>query len=233
MLTTEQQVLEQIKKAKNILITFKKVWDGDAVASALAFLIILKKMGKNAEVVAERFDQSANYGFLPGFKSIKYSLDGLRKFIISLDISKTKVGQIKYKIEDQRLNFIIAPKEGFFTGDDVKTDSGEFKYDLIITLDTPDLESLGSVYDNDTDFFYQVPLVNIDHHPHNEAYGQINLVELTAISSSEILFNLFTGVSRDLIDEDVATCLLAGIIAKTKATRRKTSPRKPCRPLPS
>jgi len=217
MLNQEQQILEQIKKANNILVTFKRTWNGDSVASALAFYLLLKKMDKKVDVIAEPFEKSASFNFLPGFNVIQSSLDNLRKFIVSLDISNAKVGQIKYKIEDNTLNFIISPKEGFFTASDVQTRSGNFKYDLIITLDTPDLESLGAIYDNDTEFFYQVPVINIDHHSHNEAYAQINHVELTAISTSEILFNLFTSVSNDLIDEDIATCLLAGIISKTRS----------------
>jgi phosphoesterase RecJ-like protein len=217
MLNTDQQILEQINKAKNILITFKKTWNGDAVASALAFYLVLKKMDKNVEVIAERFDKAGTYSFLPEFGSIQNTMDNLRKFIVSVDISNAKVGQIKYKIEDDSLNFIISPKEGFFTADDVKTKSGDFKYDLIITIDTPDLESLGSIYDNDTEFFYQVPVINIDHHSNNETYGQINQIELTAISTSEILFNLFNNIFPEKIDEDIATCLLAGIISKTRS----------------
>ncbi|MEA3449607.1 MAG: DHH family phosphoesterase [Patescibacteria group bacterium] len=217
MLNLDQQILKQIKKANNILITFKKTWNGDAIASSLAFYLLLKKMDKNATIAAECFDESTSYNFLPSFDLIQNSLNNLRKFIVSVDITNTQVRQIKYKIKNDKLNFIISPKGGFFSSDDVKTHSGEFKYNLIITIDTPDLEALGAIYDNDTEFFYQVPLINIDHHPNNESYGQINLIELTAVSSAEILFNLFTNISRDLIDEDIATCLLAGIISKTRS----------------
>lgn len=217
MLNQDQQIFEQIKKAKNILITFNRVWNGDAVASALAFYQILKKLDKNVEIAAEKFSQGDLYNFLPGYSNIQNSLDNLRKFIISLDISEAKVDKIKYKLEENTLDFIISPKDGFFTHDDIKSRSGDFKYDLVISLDTPDLESLGSIYDNDTEFFYRVPIINIDHYSNNEEYGQINHVELTAIATSEILFNLFANYSRDLIDEDVATCLLAGIISKTKS----------------
>lgn len=217
MLTQEQQIFEQIKKANNILITFNRTWNGDAVASGLAFFLLLKKMKKNVEIVAEKFDKSDLFNFLPGYSSIQNSLDNLRKFIISLDITNTKVDKIKYKIEDNTLNFVVSPKDGFFTQEDIRSKSGEFKYDLIITIDTPDLESLGSIYDSDTEFFYEVPIINIDHSSSNEEFGQINYVELTSIATSEILFNLFTGFSRDLLDEHIATCLLAGIISKTRS----------------
>ena len=216
MLNQEQQIFEQIEKANSILITFSKLWNGDDVASALALFLVLKKMDKNVEIAAEKFEQGRQYDFLPSFSNITNSLDNLRKFIVSVDISNAKVGQIKYKIQDDTLDFIIAPKEGFFTAEDVKAKSGSFNYDLIIVVDTPDLESLGLIYDNDTEFFYKAPIINIDHHSNNEGFGQINHVELTATSTSEIIFELIADHSRDLIDEDVATCLLTGVISKTR-----------------
>jgi phosphoesterase RecJ-like protein len=134
-----------------------------------------------------------------------------------LDITNTKVSQIKYREEENRLNIIISPKDGWFSEADITSGAGGFKYDLIITLDTSDLESLGKIYDSDTEFFYQTPIINIDHNSHNEAYGQINQIELTAVATSEIIFLLFESYSRDLIDENIATCLLAGMIAETKS----------------
>ena len=217
MLTQEQQIFEQIKKASNILITFKKTWSHDAVASALAIYLFLKKMDKPVEVVAEKFSLDKLYSFLPGCTEIKNSLDNLRKFIISLDITNTKVSQIKYKQEENKLNFIISPKDGFFTESDITSGTSGFKYDLIIVLGTPDLESLGRIYDNDTEFFYQTPIINIDHNSTNEEFGQINFIELTAVSTAEIVFSLFESFGRDLIDENIATCLLAGMIAETKS----------------
>lgn len=217
MLTQEQQIFEQIKKASNILITFKKTWNGDSVASALALFLFLKKMDKNVEIVAEKFSLDKLYSFLPGYTEIKHELNNLRKFIISLDITNTKVSQIKYKQEDNQLNFIISPKDGFFSSADITSGASGFKYDLIIAVDSPDLESLGRVYDNDTEFFYQTPIINIDHNSTNEGFGQINFIELTAVSTSEIVFSLFESFGRELMDENIATCLLTGMIAETKS----------------
>jgi bifunctional oligoribonuclease and PAP phosphatase NrnA len=225
MLSIGQQIFEQINKAKNILIVFPKNWNGDSVSGSLALFLFLKKLDKNVEIAAETIKESDDdskspgkiFSFLPGFNEIKNSIENLRKFIISLDISSAKVSQIKYKVSDNTLNFIVSPKEGFFTSDDISSSYSGFKYDLIIALDSPDLESLGKIYDNDTEFFYKTPIINIYHHSDNEEYGQINLVELTAVSTTEILFSLFESYSRELIDEDIATCLLTGIISKTKS----------------
>jgi len=217
MLTQEQQIFEQIKKAKNILITFSAEWSGDAVSSALALNSFLKKSGKQTEIVANYTNKNDLYSFLDNFKDIKNNFTNLKNFIISLDTSNTKVKKIKYNTEDNKINFIITPKEGNFTHEDISSSLSEFKYDLIITLDSPDIESIGKIYEDDAEFFYKIPIINIDNHAENEEYGQINLINLTAVSTSEILFSLFSNYSRDSIDKNIATALLTGIISKTKS----------------
>lgn len=215
MLTQDQQIFEQIKKAQNILITFNKTWSGDAVASALAFGMVLKKMDKKFDIAAEKLERADTFKFLPNYNDIKENIENLRKFIISLDTTNSKIEKIKYKKEEHSIEFIVYPSDGFFTHENIASRAGEFKYDLIITFDTPDLESLGRIYDRDTEFFYKTPIINIDHHSNNEGYGQINKTELTNISTSEIVFNILNDNYKDLIDENIATCILAGIISKT------------------
>ena len=217
MLTQEQQIFEQIKKAKNILITFSAEWSGDAVSSALALNSFLKKLDKKVEIVANHTHKNDLYNFLDGFKNIQNNFTNLKNFIISLDTSSTKIEKIKYNTEENQINFIITPKEGNFSQEDISSSLSKFKYDLIISLDTPDIESIGKIHEDDTEFFYKVPIINIDNHAENEEYGQINLVDLTAVSTSEILFSLISNYSRDSIDENMATALLTGIISKTKS----------------
>jgi phosphoesterase RecJ-like protein len=223
MLTKEQQIFEQIKKAENILISFGKNWNKDGIASALALFLFFKKIGKKADIVAEEnINKEKNndiFSFLPESKKIKTEVEDLKKFIISLDISETKINQIKYNIDEdkKKLNFIISPVNGFFSEKDVSSSISGFKYDLIIVLDTPDLESLGKFYENNTDFFYKTPIINIDHGSDNEEFGQINHIELTSVSTAEILFSLFEKYEEKIMDEDIATCLLTGIISKTKS----------------
>jgi phosphoesterase RecJ-like protein len=221
MLTQDQQIFEQIKKAQNILITFNKTWNGDAVASALAFGMVLKKMDKKFDIIAEKIEKTNTFKFLPDYNAIKENIENLRKFIISLDTTNSKIEKIKYKKEEHSVEFIVYPSTGFFNHENITSRTGEFKYDLIIVIDTPDLESLGRVYDNDTEFFYQTPIINIDHHSNNEGYGQINKTELANISTAEIIFNILNNNYKDLIDDNIATCILTGIISKTNNYKNK------------
>lgn len=223
-MSINEQFFRLIEKSKNILISFPLDWNGDAIAASLALFLFLKKLGKKVEIGAEQMKNTDNFkiptesfNFLPSFSEIKNSLENLMKFIVSVDISRAKVSQIKYVIDNDRLNFIISPRDGFFTEKDISSQMSGFKYDLIITVDSQDLESLGRIYDNNIDFFYKTPIINIDQSPENEEFGQLNLLDLKAVAVSEIVFDLLSGRDLKLIDADIATCLLTGIIFRTKS----------------
>jgi len=217
MLDLEQQIFRQWEKAKNILISFPADCDGDALASALALFLFLQKLGKEVDIVESKKDGTRQLlSFLPAYSEIQRQLDNLRRFVVSLNISQAKVSQIKYAVDNDQLNFMISPLSGWFKPEDVTTRADEFKYDLIITLGTSDLESLGKVYDDNVEFFYKTTIVNIDHLSANEDFGQVNFVDLNSVATAEILFYLLKNYHEDLINEDIATCLLAGIIQETK-----------------
>jgi phosphoesterase RecJ-like protein len=216
MLSAKEQIFKQIEKATRILITFPSDWNGDDVASSLALYLTVKKMGKEVEIISAPSIKNKVWTFLPGGKNIGDSLINLRKFIVSLNISQAKIDQIKYAIEDKVLNFIISPKEGWFTSDDVSTSASGFRFDLIITVGASDLESLGKIYDTNIEFFYKTTIINIDNRAGNEEFGQINYIDVNSVSNSEIIFELLEDKASEQLDEDVVTCLLAGIISKTK-----------------
>ncbi|HCL47718.1 TPA: hypothetical protein DHW58_01870 [Patescibacteria group bacterium] len=92
---------------------------------------------------------------------------------------------------------------------------GQFKYDTVIVLDAADLHQLGLAYDRYPTLFQEIPIINIDHHASNAYFGSVNLVDLTATSTAEILIGLIEALGVNLIDPGVATCLLTGIIADT------------------
>lgn len=216
MLSIKEQIFKQIEKATRILITFPSDWNGDDVASSLALYLTLKKIGKEVEIVSAPSIKNKVWNFLPGGNDIGDSLINLRKFIVSLNISQAKIDQIKYAIEDKVLNFIISPKEGWFNSDDVSTSASGFRFDLIITIGVSDLESLGKIYDTNVEFFYKTTIINVDNRASNEEFGQINYLDVNSVSNSEIIFELLEDKNAEQLDENIATCLLAGIISKTK-----------------
>lgn len=218
-LTTHQQIYELIKTSQRPLIVFRQNFNGDSLGSALALFLLLKKMDKTADLAAADFSWTKNFSFLPQEKILP-SLNNLKKFIIDLSLKNAQMDELSYEvIAKEKLAISITPKNGAFKADQVSFRESDFKYDLILTVDAPDLELLGGLYRDNADFFYRTPLINFDHNPANENYGQINLVELTAASTAEVIYDLMESLSGDFLDEKIATCLLTGIIAKTRSFR--------------
>ena len=212
-LTPKQQALELINKSKRILIVPGRP-DGDSVGSAAALHLILKKLDKQVEtVVLDPISDSMM--FLPALDEFKKEFKSVQDFIISLDCSKVSADKLSYNFSEDKLNIVITPKNGEFASENVSFEKGKFHYDVLIALDAADLDQLGRIYEEHPKIFKSIPVINIDHHASNDYFGTINLVDLTATSTAEILVGLIEALGPSLIDEDVATALLAGIISDT------------------
>ncbi len=221
-LSQHQQLYEVIQKSSNPLITFRQDHNGDIIGGSLALAELLSKMGRNAEIVSPNFVLPASYNYLTKANSIKDRVENLKKIIISVDVEHNKHPEIDYKIENNRLHIFVHPQNSNLRKENFQIADNHFKHDLIITLNTPDLETLGDLYTENTDFFYQTPIINIDHTPDNEHYGHINLINLTATSISEIIYDFIEQIDTNLFDENIATSLLTGMIEKTKSFKLST-----------
>ncbi len=218
MLNQEQQIIHLFQQYHRILICLPIKPSTDAIASGLGLYTVLQKLGKTTQVVASKFSLPHTHRFLPNSANIKHELTALRKFVITLDTSKTQVADLHYDMQANQVNIYVSPKNGYFNANNVTTSLSKYDYDLIIVLDSRELDGLGKIFEDNAEFFYNTPIVNIDHHPGNEQFGQVNLVNITATSISEIVFELIQHLdSGHLLDEYIATNLLTGIISKTKS----------------
>ncbi|NCN07860.1 hypothetical protein GW933_04240 [Candidatus Falkowbacteria bacterium] len=214
-LTETQQTFELIKKSRSILIVFKTDWTGDALTSAIALTKILKKIDKQVAIVCHDFKPTNNLSFLDT-SAIKKTITNLQKFVISINTLQTKVGEFYYDNDSSNLNIYISPQNGQFQPNDVSTRIANYEYDLIFIINSPDLESLGEIYAKQSNFFYATPKINIDNSNKNEYFGDINIVDITKSSTAEIIYSLIKNFDKNLIDDNIATDLLAGIIMSTK-----------------
>lgn len=217
-LTPKQQTVELIRTAKRILIVTHAGLDGDAVGSSLALAAMLSKIDKDVAMAAPE-PVPAVYTFLPGIDTVRQELAGTKDFIITVDTGRVTVEKLGYKTlaDEHKLNIVITPQRGSFVAEDVSFSYGSLKFDLVIVLDTPVMERLGDLYHNSAQFFYETPIINIDHHAGNDFFGKVNWVDLTATSTAEILVALMESLGRDkgLLDPDIATMLLLGITTDT------------------
>lgn len=220
-LDISNQIKQLIKDKKNILITFDKNQKGDAIASASALLLFLKKLDKRVDVISSDFSAPKTLQFIKGINEIKSKPEYLRQFVINIDTKESGIHELSYDFKDKQLRIFVTPKNGFYKTEQLTTGKTDFKYDLIITLGTPDFISLGDLYINNTELFFEIPIINIDNNASNEHYGHINLIDLTATTTSELIYNLINNLDEYLVDEDIATSILTGIISNTHSFKNE------------
>ena len=223
-LTPIQQIIKTIETKKNILITTRANPDTDAISSALAFYLILKKMNKQASVAIDsrQFGLNLNHSFLPELESIQNSISKSKELVLEFDLDDNGIRGLTYKVKNGKLLIRIFPEKDGLLLEHPRARQESYPYDAIVVLDSPDLESLGNIYADHTEFFYHTPIINIDHSPQNEHFGEMNLIELTAVATGEILFSFAEAIGKDLLDSDISTCLLAGIVQESRSFQSNT-----------
>ncbi|HSH31716.1 MAG TPA: DHH family phosphoesterase, partial [Candidatus Saccharimonadales bacterium] len=227
-LTPKQQTSEAIRQANAILVVTGQRPSIDQVTGVVALGMILRKLGKKVTaLVSDKIPPSIT--FLTDGQLDK-SPEALRDFIIKLDLGRAEVDKLRYTMEGGKLNIHLTPFRGKFSSGDVSFDYGEpaaagdHQYDLVVALGVPSRLKLDKVLEDSS--LGSVPLLNLDFHRINENYGAVNLIEPTASSLSEMLVSLSESLQSGLIDEPIATVLLAGIVASTdRFTATHTTPK--------
>jgi phosphoesterase RecJ-like protein len=86
-------------------------------------------------------------------------------------------------------------------------------WDVVVTLDTGGLKHCGI-----DEHLKRIPvkpiIVDIDHHATNELFGDINLVDITACSTCEMVYRFFE-FNNVSLDHKIATSLLTGLCTDT------------------
>lgn len=218
----QQQLFDTLGKSEKILIALPSHPNGDTLGSSLALSAFLKKMNKDVEIYCSNSD-FGKFSFLPNIGDIKNEMVFPKNFVVKVSTANTKVDEVSYHHENDQLKIFIKPKSGEFTPEDVSYGSEASPYDLIVCLDTPSLEQLGPLFEKNAEVFFATPKVNIDNHIRNENYANINIVDVTAASTSEILLELLKQYESNLIDESIATCLLTGIISETNSFQHNST----------
>jgi phosphoesterase RecJ-like protein len=105
---------------------------------------------------------------------------------------------------------------GFVPGSELVVQRVYGPCDLVISLDCSEWSRVGHVPHISS--AADIPLINIDHHVTNLGFGTVNLVDALASSTAEIVFRLLEAMTIPL-DEDIAMCLLTGIVTDTRGFR--------------
>ncbi len=212
-LNTFEQIDDQITKSKNILIIAHE--DSlDAVAASWGLAHIFSTLDKNP-IVLEAGPAKWDLSFLSPPDNRINKIFGSRDFALIFNTEKNKILEVKTFSTEKETQILITPEKDIIDPRDFSFVPAKFKYDLIIALGFADLESLGKVQQENTDLFFEVPIINIDNRSENENFAAINYVELTASSISQQCAELSAKLWEKETNEKAAQCFLTGIIAKT------------------
>lgn len=122
-----------------------------------------------------------------------------------------------FAINDEKTpeNLSFLNNEEIFTPD---LNLFEFKPDLIISFDVASIEQLWDIYKNNLQIFTNTTWVNIDHHISNNLFWNINIVDISASSTCEIVWKIIKKFDlQKYVDEKISTFLLTWIITDTNS----------------
>jgi nanoRNase/pAp phosphatase (c-di-AMP/oligoRNAs hydrolase) len=213
-----------IEQSKQVLIFVAPLGAGDSIGAAWATYFFLKKKGIEATVVVgENNQQLQRLSFLTPPENIIEGLYGARDFVLAFNTKFNKITNVKTERIEDELRIFITPEKGSIDPRDFSFIPAKFKYDLVIVLGSPDKESLGKVYEENPDIFYEVPVINIDYHSENDKFGQLNIIDITSSSTSEAVADLLLKIDGSNVDEQIAQCLLTGLIEATNSFQKKNT----------
>ncbi len=100
-----------------------------------------------------------------------------------------------------------------FLGENVELKDNDFKDSLVIITDTANVDRIEGNYNllqKQNNF-----IVKIDHHPHLEVYGDLNIVDDKKSSTSELIYDLFVKGLNCKLNVNSARTIFTGIFGDT------------------
>jgi len=223
-LDPNQQLASIIEKSKNVLILTAENPSGDAICAAWALAFYLKKRNIETTVAfGDEFRETEKYSFLPKPEKVTDNIYGSQDFLLLFNTKHNNIANVRTEKGEEELRIFITPEKGSIDPRDFSFVPAKFKFDLLVILGASDKESIGKIYEESPDIFYEVPIVNIDCNNANENFGQINLVNITASSVCEVLSENLEKINPELFDQNIAECLLTGIISATDSFQKKNT----------
>lgn len=118
---------------------------------------------------------------------------------------------LNFLFKDEYINGKKVKHISFFTASEYELLDEKYDFDIVLILDSPNIQRLGKVVDFVPE---EATKVNIDHHISNEQFADVNIVFTDASSTGEIIYTFFkeTGIH---ITQEIANPLYTSIITDT------------------
>ncbi len=94
--------------------------------------------------------------------------------------------------------------------------------DVLVVMDTPTASRMGAFYDVHREVLDECRVIVFDHHITNDNYGTINLIDVSAAATAEVVCDVLD-VSGIEIDAAAATCFMTALLADTQTFRTENT----------
>ena len=213
------EIAKTLKEANNVLIIISRDPSIDQLAASIGLTLALNRDDKHATAVFSGKIPPI-IEFLEPDKTLEKNTDSLRDFIISLD--KSKADKLRYKVEDSVVKIFITPYRTSISDADLEFSQGDFNVDAIVALGVHNKDDLDEAIMNHGRILHDATIVSISTKQASEL-GSIQWVETSASSLCEMATDLVKTLDKELIDSQISTALLTGIIYETDRFRNEKS----------
>lgn len=210
---TLARIQEITTKCRSAVIVIPPNPSVDAIAASTSLYLALSKLGKSVSIACSQKPQS---DLVASDKIQNIIGAGGDSLMISFPYSDGAIDKVDYNIQGQSFNLVVTPRPGF---QKLNPNQVNFSYtggsvDVIFVVDSPTLNSLGTIYTDNQNQYNGKDIINIDRHLTNSYFGTVNHVNKTVSSISELILSIIQALSVE-IDRDIATNLYAGAAAST------------------
>ncbi len=218
----KQQVIGRLKQANNILVTVRNNPSVDLLAACIGLALALDKLDKHATAVFSG-QVPSTIEFLKPEDTLEQNPDSLRDFIIALD--KSKADKLRYKVEDKVVRIFITPYKTSLSEKDLEFSQGDFNVDAVVALGAHEQQELDQAITTHGRILHDATVISINNTP-SGSLGSLNWQDISASSISEMITQLVMDLDGKMLDNQIATALLTGIVAETaRFSNERTTPR--------
>jgi hypothetical protein len=211
----KQQIIDKIKSVTNILVTVSRNPSVDDLSAALGLTLLLNKVGKHATAIFSGAIPPA-ITFLEPDKVFENTIDSLRDFIIALD--KEKADHLRYKVDGEVVKIFITPYRTVITDKDLQFSQGDYNVELVLALGVENQEHLDLALAAHGQILHDVAVMTLSSGKQVSRLGTLDWYDPNSSCLCEMVTSLSDMLKTDkpLLDKQVATVLLTGIVAATE-----------------
>lgn len=220
----DQAVALLTRSQRGVLLIVPAEPSADALATALALSLALDGLGKTPTLVSSSHVPPL-LQFLPGSSQVRAGITQSPELRLEIPLGGQRPSHVHWEVLGDHLRITVQPERDLpFPETDVRVSRGAYPWDLVVTVGVKNLHALGATFTDHARFFYDTPIVNIDRGSANEFFGTVNLVPAIPGTVAEVAMDLLEALGGvNLLTPEVATSLLAGVIAGTDSFRSPTT----------